>query len=153
MEIQTENKGNVIKLLSSIGQLLAIDDHIYNTVDPQRHKDDWGWFLNYQGVLDLVYYEMVDYSEEEVYSMFQASPYDKHEKPIAWYRDDDPHTEGYTEPREGCPRCFIPDAINDVILSKGVGPAEAREKYNLIEVMFKDLIRLRREYLTLKEEI
>jgi hypothetical protein len=158
MELTKGNKTKVIKVLAQINRLRQADEAIWDLTDGWKKYFDQdqlrsAWFLDWYNTLDIVYLEMIGITREEADSYFKSCSYDKPDKPVAWYRtqfNSDKeigpipgpkkiHKEGKEKNYSG----YIHDRIDDVILCKHLS---AENKYKLLNTMFKDLIRLKREY-------
>ena len=105
-------------------------------------------FCSGQIALDPKTMEMVGETEKIVYNYFGTYVGDNSKKPIGWYKTryslkTDKHILGPI--KEGKERYggFIPDRINDIILH---GSGTAEQKYKLLNRMFRDLIKLKKEY-------
>ena len=137
-----------IRLISLLTELNRIDEKLYNFLDPDKRypkqREGW-WFLGYENILNVIYYEFCGKSEREYYKEFKACKYDREDKPVAWYKGrfsfaNETHIKG---PRglSG----FIPDCINDTILSYKLN---GKQKLKLLNRMFKDLEKLKESHIS-----
>jgi hypothetical protein len=132
------------KLLSLLVKLNGIDQELYDFLSPDKRypNQNKGWFfLSYHNVLNAIYCEFCGESEESYYKQFKACKYDHEDKPIAWYKGEfSMNSDGSIKGPKGWSG-FIPDCIDDVILSYKLNP---KEKLKLLNRMFKDLKKLKK---------
>ncbi len=147
MEFRKRNKTRIMKILHDLCQIAKIDNRMYEYIKPNKYDENKAWyFLDYENVLDIVYLEMVDHQQDAVSKLFCCSREDIKKKnlPMAWYVTE------FSQPGDGALISpdkeftgFIPDRINDVILSSKIKPVA---KYQLLYRMFNDLIQQQGKY-------
>ncbi len=123
-------------------ELNQIDKKLDEFLKPEtRYPSQYeGWyFLSYYNVLNAIYYEFCGKSQEVYYKKFKSSKHDKEDLPVAWYEGefsfgDCAHIKG-PKGYSG----YIPDNINDVILTHRL---TAKQKLKLLNKMFNDLKKL-----------
>lgn len=148
MEFNTESKPRVLALLKYTKSLLDLDDRMYKELKLHERYDREFNYVNWEHTLNAVYLEMVGESKNTVYSMFECAA--QSGKPIAWYAEQltgRRASDGSIMPPAPHLSAFIPDCINNLIWNSGEGSENASQKYYLLELMFKDLLRLNEEYL------
>lgn len=131
------------KLMNLLVKLNEIDQELYSFLSPNDRypKQREGWFfLSYYNVLNTIYYEFCGESQENYYGQFKTCKYDQENKPIAWYKGTfSLNADGSIKGPKGYSG-FIPDCINDVVLSYKLDP---KQKLKLLNKMFKDLKKLK----------
>jgi hypothetical protein len=134
------------KLMRLLVTLNKVDQELYKFLNPNnRYPDQYeGWyFLSYKNVLNAIYYEFCGESEEVVYKQFKTNNRFGADVPTAWYEGEySTKGDGSIKGPRGYKR-FIPDCINDVILSHRLKP---NQKLRLLTRMFGDLKKLKKEY-------
>jgi hypothetical protein len=134
------------KLMSLLVKLNQLDQELYQFLKPyDRYSDQIeGWYLlSFHNVLNAVYYEFCGESERSYYKQFKTYAGDSENKPVAWYKGSlSLNSDGSIKGPKGFSG-YIPDCINDVILSYKL---DAKEKLKLLTRMFKDLKRLKSDF-------
>lgn len=143
LEINPVSKSKLMKLLVKLNK---VDQELYELLMPDHRypSQTEGWYLlGYQNILNAVYYEFCGESEKVVYQQFKTSNHHGADIPTAWYKAKfSSKDDGSIKGPKGYGR-FIPDCINDVILTHKL---KAGEKLKLLTRMFEDLKKLKEQY-------
>lgn len=124
---------------SRLEKMWKLDQEVYDKSIELDYEDENN-FLDFKGVYSLFYKRFLGMTERDVHRTFSTRSNNVF-KNSAWY---DPEVNSFNEKELEYNNCYIPDAIENLLLHSKLNP---KEKYKQLCKMMNDLKKLRKLYL------
>lgn len=138
VKLLEHKKEDIVLMLKTAQKIFNIDNKLF--LESETDEKEGLYIIDHKELTDQFYKRLMGMGAKAVNSYFSC-PNPNFRTCVAWYNqtNDNRHNGGLKTPDDRF-YCYIPDAIEGVILSRQIN---ANKKYELISHMMLDLLKLK----------